>query len=58
MIGDWYNEDLIHKIKFFDENTKRWWTPVTGGANAPAINDVMERFGAALGDRVYNGDLR
>lgn len=30
VFADWYNVDLFAKIKFFDENTKQWWTPVTG----------------------------
>jgi membrane-bound transcription factor site-1 protease len=32
VFADWYDTDVIKKIKFFDENTKQWWTPVTGYA--------------------------
>jgi membrane-bound transcription factor site-1 protease len=30
VFADWYDVNVIKKIKFFDENTKQWWTPVTG----------------------------
>ena len=33
MFGDWYNNDVLHDVKFFDENTREFWTPATGGAN-------------------------
>lgn len=56
--ADWYNVDVMRHIKFFDENTKQWWTPVTGGANVPALNDLLGEFGIALGDDVVRGDLQ
>lgn len=55
--ADWYNVDVMRHIKFFDENTKQWWTPVTGGANVPALNELLGEFGIALGDDVVRGDL-
>ena len=30
--GDWYNVDTMVKMRFFDDNTRSWWTPVTGEA--------------------------
>lgn len=30
LFADWYNVDVMRKIKFFDENSKQWWTPATG----------------------------
>jgi membrane-bound transcription factor site-1 protease len=30
IFADWYNVEVMNKIKFFDENTKQWWIPVTG----------------------------
>ena len=30
VFGEWYNVDTMIKMKFFDDNTRRWWTPVTG----------------------------
>ncbi len=30
VFADWYDEAVLDKIGFFDENTRSWWTPVTG----------------------------
>ena len=30
VVGDWYNVDTMVKMRFFDDNTRSWWTPVTG----------------------------
>lgn len=38
IFADWYNGTVIKNAKFFDENTRKWWTPVTGGSNLPALN--------------------
>ena len=36
----------MKKVRFFDENTRLWWVPDTGGANIPALNDL-------LGNHIY-----
>lgn len=33
------------------------WTPYTGGANVPALNDLLAPFGIALGDAVLTGTV-
>ncbi|CAI9264604.1 unnamed protein product [Lactuca saligna] len=58
VFGDWYNVDTITKMRFFDDNTRSWWTPVTGGANLPALNDLLFPFGIAFGDRILNGNIK
>ena len=35
-----------------DENTRQWWVPVTGGANVPALNELLSTWGIAFGDVV------
>lgn len=30
VFAEWYNVDTMVKMKFFDDNTRSWWTPVTG----------------------------
>lgn len=55
IFADWYNVETMKKIKFFDENTKQWWIPVTGGSNVPALNDLLQKYRIAFGDRVYEG---
>jgi len=57
VIADWYNVDVMSKIKFFDENTRQWWTPATGGANIPALNDLLNDFGIAFSDEIFIGDF-
>ncbi|KAI3771489.1 hypothetical protein L6452_02654 [Arctium lappa] len=58
VFADWYNVNAMAKMRFFDDNTRSWWTPVTGGANIPALNDLLAPFGIAFGDRILNGDFK
>eukprot|EP01087_Luapelamoeba_hula_P020230 TRINITY_DN6871_c0_g1_i1.p1 TRINITY_DN6871_c0_g1~~TRINITY_DN6871_c0_g1_i1.p1 ORF type:complete len:1117 (+),score=136.46 TRINITY_DN6871_c0_g1_i1:101-3451(+) len=58
VFADWYNLDVMRKIKFFDENTRQWWTPATGGANIPALNDLLSPFGISFGDRIFDGEFK
>ncbi|XP_032675989.1 membrane-bound transcription factor site-1 protease [Odontomachus brunneus] len=56
VFADWYNVTVMRKVKFYDENTRQWWIPDTGGANIPAINDLLyPNWGVAFGDEVRNG---
>jgi membrane-bound transcription factor site-1 protease len=36
----------------------RWWEPLTGGANLPALNDLLAPFGIAFGDKAFFGPVR
>lgn len=36
---------------------RQWWMPDTGGANIPALNDLLSSWGVALGDRIWEGDF-
>lgn len=49
---------VMKNIKFFDDNTNRWWTPLTGGCNAPALNELLAPFGIGVSDRVLKGEVR
>ncbi|XP_059622943.1 membrane-bound transcription factor site-1 protease isoform X2 [Phlebotomus argentipes] len=55
VFADWYNTSIMRKIKFYDENTRQWWMPDTGGANIPALNELLREFNVTLGDRVSEG---
>ncbi|XP_038070006.1 membrane-bound transcription factor site-1 protease-like [Patiria miniata] len=57
VFADWYNVTVMKKVKFYDENTRQWWMPDTGGSNIPALNDLLAPFGMAYGDGVYEGDF-
>ena len=52
-----YNVSVMNKIKFYDENTRQWWTPNTGGANIPSINDLLAPWGIAFSDEVLEGEV-
>jgi hypothetical protein len=36
---------------------RQWWLPDTGGANIPALNELLASWGMALGDTVLEGDF-
>ncbi|XP_075163692.1 membrane-bound transcription factor site-1 protease isoform X2 [Haematobia irritans] len=55
IFADWYNTTVMKRMQFFDENTRDWWTPDTGGANIPALNDLLFGFGVSLSDIVAEG---
>ncbi|KYQ99867.1 membrane-bound transcription factor peptidase [Tieghemostelium lacteum] len=57
VFADWYNNDVLQKISFFDENTQQQWIPATGGSNIPALNDMLSVFGIYLGDKIYDGEF-
>jgi membrane-bound transcription factor site-1 protease len=57
VFADWYNVDVIKSAIFFDENSKEWWTPLTGGSNIPALNDLLQPFNISFTDKIYEGDF-
>lgn len=57
IFADWYNVSVMKKVKFYDENTRQWWMPDTGGANIPAINDLLLPYNMAFSDEVFEGDF-
>lgn len=57
VFADWYNEYVIRKLKFLDDNTQTIWFPITGGSNVPALNGLLHKYGIMLGDVIYNGEV-
>ena len=51
------NQFSTLKVKFYDENTRQWWIPETGGANVPALNELLAAWGISFGDTVLEGDF-
>lgn len=47
----------MENLTFFDDNTRNWWLPVTGGSNVPALNDLLKVFEIALGNDITDGNL-
>jgi membrane-bound transcription factor site-1 protease len=58
VVGNWYNKKLLEKMSFEDSNLKQPSYPITGGANVPAINELLNPFGFALGDQVVEGTIK
>lgn len=57
VFGEWYNTAVMEKVKFYDENTRQWWIPNTGGANIPALNELLTMFDIEFGDFVAEGEF-
>ena len=57
VVADWFNVPVMRKIKFYDENTRQWWMPDTGGGNVPALNTLLSPWGMAFSDQVYEGEF-
>ncbi len=36
---------------------RQWWMPDTGGANIPALNELLAPWSIAFSDNVYEGDF-
>ena len=43
VFGEWFNVDTMLKMKFFDDNTRSWWTPVTGPRTAHVLVSRLGR---------------
>eukprot|EP01043_Picozoa_sp_COSAG02_P048721 COSAG02_NODE_4816_length_4942_cov_80.857526_5_plen_180_part_00 len=56
VMADWYDKKTMAKLRILDDNTHRHISPVTGGSNVPALNDLLRPFGIALGSGVLAGD--
>lgn len=55
VVADWYSERAMAAVRFFDDNTRNWWFPETGGSNVPALNELLAPWGMAFAGRVLNG---
>ena len=50
-----YNLDVL---SCFGVAFRQWWLPDTGGANIPALNELLQPFDMALSDKVFEGDFK
>lgn len=57
VFSDWYNTSVMRKVKFYDENTRQWWMPDTGGANVPALNELLSVWNMGFSDGLYEGEF-
>ncbi|CAM1330162.1 MBTPS1 (predicted) [Pycnogonum litorale] len=57
VFADWYNVEVMKKVRFYDENTRQWWMPDTAGSNIPALNDLLSSWRMSFSSQVYDGDF-
>lgn len=57
VFADWYTIDNVERMRFYDDNTRSWWDAATGGANIPALNDLLAPFGAAFLGGAHNAEV-
>ena len=55
VIGDWFDVKTIQSLGFVDDNTGSYWEPATGGANIPAINELLGAFGMEVSSTIWAG---
>lgn len=46
---------IIERIELAKLSLNYRWMPDTGGANVPALNELLSEFGILLGDSVLDG---
>lgn len=46
VFGEWYNQQTLEKTRFFDDNTRSWWRPVTGEVALRHAQTVARRAGS------------
>ncbi|KAJ5066560.1 membrane-bound transcription factor site-1 protease [Anaeramoeba ignava] len=57
IFSEWYNLETIEGLIFTDKNTDTRWIPATGGANIPALNELLESYGIKFGDHIISGEF-
>jgi membrane-bound transcription factor site-1 protease len=49
---------MMANVAFQDDNTNNWWFPETGGANVPALNELLTPWGISFASSVLDGSFR
>ena len=57
VFADWYDLTTMESLKFFDDNTHYEWHAATGGANVPALNELLKDFGIQFGGEVTEDSI-
>ena len=58
VFADWHDQAAFTSLRFRDENTRRWWSPAVGGANVPALNELLRPYGIAFGPGRLTGSFQ
>ncbi|RLN96703.1 hypothetical protein BBJ28_00006509 [Nothophytophthora sp. Chile5] len=54
VFADWYDDRMLDSLALFDTSTLSKWHAITGGANIPAINQLLHEFHIVFGDGVVS----
>lgn len=44
-------------MTMIDHFRRQWWMPDTGGANIPALNELLSVWNMGFSDGLYEGDF-
>lgn len=55
--AEWHDTSVMADICFDDDNTRSRWTPIIGGGNTHALNQLLAPFNIAFGGPVVSGEL-
>jgi membrane-bound transcription factor site-1 protease len=58
VFADWYELESVKKMRFYDDNTRSWWEAATGGANVPALNDLLKPLGIAFAGGTHDVQVK
>jgi len=58
ILAEWFNEEIMHKNEFFNNNTFERWSPFMAGGNILALNELLAPYHVAFGERVFSGDFQ
>eukprot|EP01052_Picozoa_sp_SAG31_P031309 SAG31_NODE_3304_length_4439_cov_2.067742_3_plen_590_part_00 len=56
--AEWYDHDVLKSLRYRDELNGRWWQPVTGGSNLPALNELLAPYGIEFAAAAAEGTAR
>ncbi|OWZ09222.1 Membrane-bound transcription factor site-1 protease, partial [Phytophthora megakarya] len=54
VFADWHDNQMLDSLEIFDTSTLSKWHAITGGANVPAINELLRDFHISFGDGVVH----
>eukprot|EP00658_Telonema_sp_P-2_P036317 TRINITY_DN2629_c0_g1_i3.p1 TRINITY_DN2629_c0_g1~~TRINITY_DN2629_c0_g1_i3.p1 ORF type:complete len:868 (-),score=114.27 TRINITY_DN2629_c0_g1_i3:126-2729(-) len=57
VVAEWYHHGVMKSIAFNDDNTRRLWHALVGGAHVPGLNQLLAPFGIGFGMACLKGRL-
>lgn len=54
VFADWYDDEVLNTMDMFDTSTLSNWHAITGGANIPALNNLLRDFNIEFGAGAFS----